>query len=112
LEPLYRQAAAGRGAAAREASAAHAARSGWGPPAEIVRLQSELLARRRRSPAVRLAARGLRRLRRSTAVLGVEAAAARWIAGAADTAGGGGSLRLRLAGLLRRLARQLAARDR
>jgi len=77
-----------------------------------VQLQSELLAHRRRPPAVRLAARGLRRLRRSTAILAAEAAAARWIAGAADTAGRGGSLRLRVAGLLRRLARQLAARDR
>jgi len=112
LEPLYRQAAAGSGTAAREASAAHAAGSGWTPPAEIVQLQSELLSRRRRSPAVRLAARGLRRLRRSAPVLGAEAAAARWIEEAPEPAGRGGRMRLRLAGLLRRLARQLAARDR
>jgi hypothetical protein len=112
LEPLYREAAAGSGTAAREASAAHAARSGWSVPAEIVQLQSALLARRRRSPAGRLAARARRRLRRSAAIRGAEAAAARWIEGATDTAGGGGSLRRRLARLLRRLARQLAARDR
>jgi glycosyltransferase involved in cell wall biosynthesis len=111
LEPLYRKAAAGDGAGVRAASAEHARDSGWSVPADVVQLQADLLARRPRSRAVRLAGRGLRRLRLSRPVRGLEAATARWLDGAIDPAHGaglGGRTRRRLAGLLGRLRRKLA----
>ena len=77
LEPIYRQAAAGRYASARNASGQRRD-TPWTPPPEIAHLQEELIAREKGRPFP-FVARSARRWRRTALGRRLEAATARWI---------------------------------
>ena len=113
IEPLYRDVAAGAHAAARAASLAHAGRVPWATPAPVVRLRDDLAARERGAAGTVRGAqrRAMRRLRRTSLMRRVEAA----LDSALEPPRGPGlrgQVRRRLADVLRRLGRALAASSR
>jgi glycosyltransferase involved in cell wall biosynthesis len=76
LEPLYRDAVSGAGAARRARSLAHAREARWDVPDDVARRQAAL--ERRPYPVSRALARTLRRLRLWGLVQRAETAAIRW----------------------------------
>jgi glycosyltransferase involved in cell wall biosynthesis len=83
LEPIYREAAAGAGAAVRARSAARAQDVVWGPPAAVTRAY-ERLTKGEGARGLRGVRRAMRRLRRQRLVVRAESAAIklldRWLA--------------------------------